>query len=289
MWFMQPLRPYTINVNGRLLMLDKPKVMGILNLSEDSFYSSVSAPTREKVFSRVEKILSEGTDIIDVGACSTRPGSTGVTLEEEMQALRMALPIIRELSPEAVVSVDTYRADVAAMCVEEYGVSMINDISAGEMDKRMFDTIARLRVPYIMMHMQGTPDTMQVNPHYTDVVDEVVTYLARRSNELHDRGVADVIVDPGFGFGKTLEHNYQLMSRLEEFHLLEMPLLVGISRKSMIYSLLNITPEDSLNGTTVLNTIALMKGAHILRVHDVKACRESVDMMEKLRENCLYE
>lgn len=286
---MQPLRPYTINVNGRLLMLDKPKVMGILNLSEDSFYSSVSAPTREKVFSRVEKILSEGTDIIDVGACSTRPGSTGVTLEEEMQALRMALPIIRELSPEAVVSVDTYRADVAAMCVEEYGVSMINDISAGEMDKRMFDTIARLRVPYIMMHMQGTPDTMQVNPHYTDVVDEVVTYLARRSNELHDRGVADVIVDPGFGFGKTLEHNYQLMSRLEEFHLLEMPLLVGVSRKSMIYSLLNTTPEDSLNGTTVLNTIALMKGAHILRVHDVKACRESVDMMEKLRENCLYE
>lgn len=286
---MQPLRPYTINVNGRLLMLDKPKVMGILNLSEDSFYSSVSAPTREKVFSRVEKILSEGTDIIDVGACSTRPGSTGVTLEEEMQALRMALPIIRELSPEAVVSVDTYRADVAAMCVEEYGVSMINDISAGEMDKRMFETIARLRVPYIMMHMQGTPGTMQVNPHYTDVVDEVVTYLARRSNELHDRGVADVIVDPGFGFGKTLEHNYQLMSRLEEFHLLEMPLLVGISRKSMIYSLLNTTPEDSLNGTTVLNTIALMKGAHILRVHDVKACRESVDMMEKLRENCLYE
>lgn len=286
---MQPLRPYTINVNGRLLMLDKPKVMGILNLSEDSFYASVSAPTREKVFSRVEKILSEGTDIIDVGACSTRPGSTGVTLEEEMQALRMALPIIRELSPEAVVSVDTYRADVAAMCVEEYGVSMINDISAGEMDKRMFDTIARLRVPYIMMHMQGTPGTMQVNPHYTDVVDEVVTYLARRSNELHDRGVADVIVDPGFGFGKTLEHNYQLMSRLEEFHLLEMPLLVGISRKSMIYSLLNTTPEDSLNGTTVLNTIALMKGAHILRVHDVKACRESVDMMEKLRENCLYE
>ena len=286
---MQPLRPYSINVNGRLLMLDKPKVMGILNLSEDSFYASVSAPTREKVFSRVEKILSEGTDIIDVGACSTRPGSTGVTIEEEMQALRMALPIIRELSPEAVVSVDTYRTDVAAMCVEEYGVSMINDISAGEMDKRMFDTIARLRVPYIMMHMQGTPDTMQVNPHYTDVVDEVVTYLARRSNELHDRGVADVIVDPGFGFGKTLEHNYQLMSRLEEFHLLEMPLLVGVSRKSMIYRLLDTTPEDSLNGTTVLNTIALMKGAHILRVHDVKACRECVDMMEKLRENCLYE
>ncbi|MBR4845632.1 MAG: dihydropteroate synthase, partial [Bacteroidaceae bacterium] len=192
---MQPLRPYTINVNGRLLLLDKPKVMGILNLSEDSFYASVSAPTREKVFSRVEKILSEGTDIIDVGACSTRPGSTGVTMEEEMQALRMALPIIRELSPEAVVSVDTYRADVATMCVEEYGVSMINDISAGEMDNRMFDTIARLRVPYIIMHMQGTPDTMQVNPQYTDVVDEVVTYLARRANELHDRGVADVIID----------------------------------------------------------------------------------------------
>ena len=286
---MQSLRPYTINVNGRLMQLDKPKVMGILNLSEDSFYASVSAPTREKVFSRVEKILSEGADIIDVGACSTRPGSSGVTLEEEMQALRMALPIIRELSPEAVVSVDTYRADVAAMCVEEYGVSMINDISAGEMDNRMFGTIARLRVPYIIMHMQGTPDTMQVNPQYTDVVDEVVTYLARRANELHDRGVADVIIDPGFGFGKTLEHNYQLMSRLEELHLLEMPLLVGISRKSMIYRLLDTTPEHSLNGTTVLNTVALMKGTHILRVHDVKACRECIQMVDKLRENSLHD
>ena len=286
---MQSLRPYTINVNGRLMQLDKPKVMGILNLSEDSFYASVSAPTREKVFSRVEKILSEGADIIDVGACSTRPGSSGVTLEKEMQALRMALPIIRELSPEAVVSVDTYRADVAAMCVEEYGVSMINDISAGEIDNRMFDTIARLRVPYIIMHMQGTPDTMQVNPQYTDVVDEVVTYLARRANELHDRGVADVIIDPGFGFGKTLEHNYQLMSRLEELHLLEMPLLVGISRKSMIYRLLDTTPEHSLNGTTALNTVVLMKGAHILRVHDVKACRECIQMVEKLRENSLHD
>ncbi|MBR3895928.1 MAG: dihydropteroate synthase [Bacteroidaceae bacterium] len=280
---MQPLKHYTINVNGRLLSLDKPKVMGILNLSEDSFYAPSSAPTREKVFSRLEKILSEGTDMIDVGACSTRPGSTGVTMEEEMQALRMALLIIRERAPEAIVSVDTYRADVATMCVEEYGVSMINDISAGEMDNRMFDTIARLRVPYVMMHMQGVPATMQVNPQYNDVVDDVVTYLARRAGELRDRGVADVIVDPGFGFGKTLEHNYELMSRLEELHLLEMPLLVGVSRKSMVYSLLDTTPEDSLEGTTALNTIALMKGAHILRVHDVKACRQCVEIVDKLR------
>lgn len=282
---MQPFIPYTINVNGRLLMLDEPKVMGILNLSEDSFYASVSAPTREKVFSRVEKILAEGADIIDVGACSTRPGSHGVTLEEEMRLLRMALPIVRELSPEAVISADTYRADVATMCVEEYGVSMINDISAGEMDNRMFDAIARLRVPYIIMHMQGTPDTMQVNPQYTDVVDDVVRYLARRVNELHDRGVADVIVDPGFGFGKTLEHNYQLMSRLEELHLLESPLLVGVSRKSMVYRQLGVTPDEALNGTTALNTVALMKGAHILRVHDVKACRECIQIVEKLKEN----
>lgn len=285
MRFMQPFIPYTINVNGRLLMLDEPKVMGILNLSEDSFYASVSAPTREKVFSRVEKILAEGADIIDVGACSTRPGSHGVTLEEEMRLLRMALPIVRELSPEAVISADTYRADVATMCVEEYGVSMINDISAGEMDNRMFDAIARLRVPYIIMHMQGTPDTMQVNPQYTDVVDDVVRYLARRVNELHDRGVADVIVDPGFGFGKTLEHNYQLMSRLEELHLLESPLLVGVSRKSMVYRQLGVTPDEALNGTTALNTVALMKGAHILRVHDVKACRECIQIVEKLKEN----
>ena len=283
MSFMRPLVPYTINVHGRLLQLDKPKVMGILNLSEESFYASVSAPTREKVFSRVGKMLAEGTDMIDVGACSTRPSSTGVTVEEEMQALRMALPIVRELAPETVISVDTYRADVATMCVEEYGVDVINDISAGEMDARMFDTIARLRVPYIMMHMQGVPENMQHNPCYADVVDEVLAYLARRANELRDRGVADVIADPGFGFGKTLEHNYQLMSRLEELHTLGMPLLVGISRKSMIYRLLGVTPDEALNGTTALNTVALMKGAHILRVHDVKACRQCIDVVDKLR------
>jgi dihydropteroate synthase len=206
-------------------------------------------------------------------------------MQEEMQALRMALSIIRERAPEAIVSVDTYRADVATMCVEDYGVSMINDISAGEMDNRMFDTIARLRVPYVMMHMQGVPATMQTNPQYNDVVDDVVTYLARRAGELRDKGVADVIVDPGFGFGKTLEHNYELMSRLEELHLLEMPLLVGISRKSMVYRLLGVTPEEALNGTTALNTVALMKGAHILRVHDVKACRQCIDIVDKLRNN----
>lgn len=280
---MHPLKSYTINVNGCLTPLDTPKVMGILNLSEDSFYAPSSAQTRERVLSRLDKMLSEGADIIDVGACSTRPGSIGVTLEEEMQALRMALPVIREQAPDVVVSVDTFRADVATMCVEEYGVSIINDISAGEMDNRMFDTIARLRVPYIIMHMQGTPATMQQNPQYEDVVHDVLTFLSRRADELHDKGVADVIVDPGFGFGKTLEHNYQLMERLDEFHLLDMPLLVGVSRKSMIYKLLGSTPDDSLNGTTVLNTIALMKGAHILRVHDVKACRECIDVVEKLR------
>lgn len=286
---MHPLIPYTMNVSGRLLQLDKPKVMGILNLSEESFYATISAPTREKVFSRVEKILAEGTDMIDVGACSTRPGYAGVTQEEEMHALRMALPIVRELAPDVVLSVDTYRADVAAMCVEEYGVDVINDISAGEMDARMFDTVARLRVPYIMMHMQGRPDTMQDNPRYVDVVDEVLAYLARRGNELRDRGVADVIADPGFGFGKTLEHNYQLMSRLEELHTLGMPLLVGISRKSMIYRLLDTTPDEALNGTTALNTVALMKGAHILRVHDVKACRECMQIVETLRGNDLHD
>lgn len=286
---MHPLIPYTMNVSGRLLQLDKPKVMGILNLSEESFYATISAPTREKVFSRVEKILAEGTDMIDVGACSTRPGYAGVTQEEEMHALRMALPIVRELAPDVVLSVDTYRADVAAMCVEEYGVDVINDISAGEMDARMFDTVARLRVPYIMMHMQGRPDTMQDNPRYVDVVDEVLAYLARRGNELRDRGVADVIADPGFGFGKTLEHNYQLMSRLEELHTLGMPLLVGISRKSMIYRLLDTTPGEALNGTTALNTVALMKGAHILRVHDVKACRECMQIVETLRGNDLHD
>lgn len=276
---MELWKSYTMNLNGRLVVLDRPLVMGILNLTPDSFYALSRKQSEEEIAERVAQLVAEGADIIDVGACSSRPGAEDVPMEEEMTRLRHGLKLLRQVAPEAVVSVDTYRADVAAMCVEEYGVSIINDIAAGQMDNRMFDTVARLRVPYILTHMQGTPDTMQAAPQYENVVHEVLKSLAAYMKDLHERGVADVIIDPGFGFGKTLEHNYQLMNRLEEFHLLNAPLLVGISRKSMIYNLLKTNPAEALNGTTVLNTIALMKGAHILRVHDVKACRECVDIV----------
>ncbi len=280
---MELLKSYTINLNSRLTVLDKPQVMGILNLTPDSFYAMSRKQTENDVATRVAQLMAEGADIIDVGACSSRPGADNVSAEEEMERLRRGLDILRQVAPEAVVSVDTYRADVAAMCVEEYGVAMINDISAGQLDERMFDTVARLRVPYVLTHMQGTPETMQASPQYVDVVHDVLRFLAARAEILHEKGVPDVVIDPGFGFGKTLEHNYQLMDRLEEFHLLELPLLVGISRKSMIYRLLDVTPDEALNGTTALNMVALMKGAHILRVHDVKACRECIQIVDKLR------
>lgn len=284
---MTPFRTYTMNVGGHLLTLDRPMVMGILNLTPDSFYSDSRKQTDEEIRTRVEQLLTEGADMIDVGAYSSRPGADDVSVEEEMRRLRHGLGILREAAPGAVVSVDTFRADVAAMCVEEYGVAVVNDISAGEWDNRMARTVARLRVPYIIMHAQGTPQTMQLAPRYDDVEHEVLTALARRVDDLHGMGIADIIVDPGFGFGKTLEHNYRLMERLGQFHLLECPLLVGVSRKSMVCKLLGITPDESLNGTTALHTVALMKGAHILRVHDVEACRQCVGIVSKLRESSL--
>ena len=202
-----------------------------------------------------------------------------------MARLRRGLTALRRVAPEAVVSVDTFRADVARMCVEEYGVAIINDIAAGEMDPEMFATVAQLGVPYVMMHMQGTPQNMQLNPHYDNLMKEVMTYFAEKVDCLRQMGAKDLILDPGFGFGKTLDHNYELLSHMEEFAEFGLPLLVGISRKSMIYRLLDITPQESLNGTTVLNTIALLKGAHILRVHDVKPAVEAVKMVGKTQAN----
>lgn len=281
---MTPFRTCTINVNGHLLMLDRPMVMGILNITPDSFYSGSRKQTEEDIRNRVEQLVSEGADLIDVGAYSSRPGADDVSVEEEMARLRHGLGLLRKVAPDAIVSVDTFRADVAAMCVEEYGVSVVNDISAGDLDERMAETVARLRVPYIIMHMQGTPQTMQQETKYGDVLHDVLASLARRVGELHDKGIPDIIIDPGFGFGKTLEQNYRLMEHLEKFHLLDSPLLVGVSRKSMVYRLLGVTPEEALNGTTSLHTVALMKGAHILRVHDVEACRQCVEIVNKLRE-----
>ncbi len=274
-----------INVNGSLLDLSQPRVMGILNVTPDSFYAGSRMQTESEIARRVKQIVSEGATIIDIGAYSSRPNADNVSAREEMERLRMGLKILFEIQPDAVVSVDTFRADVARMCVEEYGVAIINDIAAGEMDADMFHTVAALNVPYIMMHMQGTPQNMQQHPHYDNLLKEVFLYFARKVQQLRDLGVKDIILDPGFGFGKTMEHNYELLSRLEEFRIFELPLLVGVSRKSMIYRLLDITPQEALNGTTVLDTICLLKGADILRVHDVKEAVETVRIVQAMRNN----
>lgn len=275
---------YTIQVNGQLMDLSVPKIMGILNVTPDSFYAGSRKNDEQEIAGRVRQIINEGGDIIDIGAYSTRPGAAFVSQEEEMSRIRKGLAILRKEAPDAIVSVDTFRADVAAMCVEEYGVGLINDIAAGEMDERMFETIIRLNVPYIMMHMKGTPQNMQKAPQYDDLRKEIILYFAKKIETLASQGVKDIIVDPGFGFGKTLAHNYELLKHLEDFKMLDRPVLVGVSRKSMIYKLLDSTPDDALNGTTVINTIALTKGAQILRVHDVKACAEAVKIFNMMNE-----
>ena len=272
-----------INVKGQLMDLSEPRVMGILNVTPDSFYSESRLQTVEKIAARVVEIVNEGADFIDIGAYSSRPNADHVSLEEEMNRLRMGLEVITDVCPSIPISVDTFRADAARMCVEEYGVAIINDIAAGEMDADMFRTVAELNVPYIMMHMQGTPQNMQQHPHYDNLLKEVFLYFAQKVQQLRDMGMKDIILDPGFGFGKTLEHNYGLMGCLEDFALFDLPVLVGISRKSMIYKLLDGTPENALNGTTVLNTIALMKGADILRVHDVKEAVEAVRIVRQMK------
>lgn len=272
----------TINIGGRLLSFDRPMVMGILNVTPDSFFATSRCRGEEEIRQRVCRMRCEGAAMVDIGAYSSRPGAEDVALEEELRRLLPAISIVREEWPDAVVSVDTFRAEVARRAIEA-GADMINDISGGKMDKEMFQTIADLHVPYVLTHMQGTPQNMQSAPSYENLMCEVFRSLGERVELLHEMGVADVIVDPGFGFGKTLEQNYEMMARLGEFRLLESPILVGVSRKSMIYRLLESTPEQSLNGTTVLNTIALMNGADILRVHDVREAVEAV----KIYQQCL--
>ena len=293
-----------ININGQLMDLSHPQVMGILNVTPDSFYAQSRQQTEEGILSRVHQILEEGGNIIDIGAYSSRPNADHISTEEETKRLRHALSLIIREYPQAVLSVDTFRADIARMCVEEYGVAIINDISAGNMDAQMFSTIARLGVPYILMHMQGTPQNMQQHPHYEHIVQEVLYYFSEKVQQLRDLGAKDLILDSGFGFGKTfdlgakdlildsgfgfgktLEHNYELLNQLEEFQIFNLPLLVGVSRKSMIYKLLGGGPEDALNGTTAIHAISLQKGANILRVHDVKAATEVVRIMAAMQKN----
>lgn len=280
---MNVTKNYTLNIGGRLFALDGVQVMGILNATPDSFYSGSRMLTDpdpgrqyEVMCQRVRQITDEGGTMIDVGACSTRPGAPAVSAQEEIERLTPALKACREVAPGVPVSVDTYRADVAQWAVEEGGAHIINDISGGEMDRQMFRTVARLHVPYILMHMQGTPEVMQQDPTYDDVTHDVILYLARRAQMLREMGVNDIIADPGFGFGKTVAHNYQMMQQLPCFAELDMPLLVGISRKSMIYRLTDGTPETALPGTAALNLWSCLNGAHILRVHDVQAATDIV-------------
>ncbi len=272
-----------IHVNGRLMDLSRPQVMGIINVTPDSFYAGSRTQTEMALARRVEQVVAEGASILDIGGYSSRPGAADVSPEEEMARLRRGLEVIRRVHPEAVVSVDTFRASVARQCVEEYGVALINDISGGEMDAEMFPTVAALGVPYVLMHMQGTPQTMQQAPHYDHLLRDVFLYFARKVQQLRDLGAKDIILDPGFGFGKTMEDNYALLAHLDEFGIFGLPLLVGVSRKSMITRLLGITPDDALNGTTVINTLCLTKGAHILRVHDVRQAVEAVRLVQAMQ------
>lgn len=269
---------YTLNCKGRLLVLEKPVVMGILNITPDSFYSG-SRIDQKDVVKKAGQMIAEGATIIDIGGQSTRPGSDRLTAQEELDRVLPAINSIRQNYPGVFLSIDTYHATVAKETVAA-GVDMVNDISAGDMDADMLSTVASLNVPFIAMHMQGTPDTMQDKPMYENVATEVVEYFIQKTTACKEAGINDLIIDPGFGFGKTITHNFQLLKQLEVLQIFHVPVLAGLSRKSTIWKTLQITPEEALNGTTVLNTIALTKGAAILRVHDVKEAVEAVKLYE---------
>ena len=269
------MQPFTLNLRGRIVSIGRPQIMGIVNVTPDSFYAGSRNVDALSVARRVEKMIEDGADWLDIGAYSSRPGAAEVTPREEMERLRTGMKALREVAPEIPVSVDTFRAGVARMAVEELGVDVVNDISGGTLDPDMFAAVARLRVPYILMHMRGTPSTMQTLTEYDDVTADVITDLQRKLADLRMAGVADVIVDPGFGFAKTIGQNYTLMRELDKFALLGCPLLVGVSRKSMIYRLTGKTPDESLPGTIALGAIALERGAAFLRVHDVAEAVET--------------
>ena len=276
----------TINCRGRLIDLNRPKVMAIVNVTPDSFYSGSRCPSTDEALARAEEALAQGADILDLGAYSTRPGAAEVPAEEEWQRLQPVVTELRRRHPPVVISIDTFRSSVAERAVEA-GADIINDVSGGTLDDQMFATVARLQVPYVLMHMRGTPATMQQHTNYNNLVADVISELSRPLRRLTDMGVHDVIIDPGFGFAKTLEQNYELFAHLAEFSIFDRPVLVGISRKSMIYKLFGITPEQSLSATTALNMLALQGGASILRVHDVPEAVQVVKMWEMMNQNCV--
>ena len=271
-----------INCNGKLIDLSTPKVMGILNVTPNSFYDGGKHKEINSIIHQVDKMLSEGADFIDIGAYSSKPSAEFVSEEEEIKRLVPIVKSLVETFPNIILSVDTFRAQVAKASVEN-GVAMVNDIAAGLLDEKMLETVAELKVPYIMMHMRGNPQTMQSLTDYSDIVKEMIFYFSERIQKARSFGISDIIIDPGFGFAKTLEQNYEVLHKMELFSMLELPILAGISRKSMIYKVLEKTPQEALNGTSVLNTIALQKGAKILRVHDVKEAVECIKLVSKLK------
>lgn len=279
--------PYSINLSGKLIELNEPCVMGILNVTPDSFYSGSRYMERDSISRRVEQIVNDGGAIIDIGGYSSRPGASEVSENEEIDRVAEALAITRAIAPEMIVSIDTFRSSVVRECKRSFGDFIVNDISGGNLDDEMFSTVAELRLPYILMHMRGNPRDMQSFTDYSTegILTDIITDLAKKVSRLNLLGVNDIIIDPGFGFSKTLAQNYFLMSHLEEFHILHAPLLVGISRKSMIYKALGVTPEESLTGTTALHTVALQKGTHIIRAHDVKEARECIKICQSLYNN----
>lgn len=276
-------RKNSINLNGQLLDLSQPVVMGIINVTPDSFFDGGKYKTEKKVVKRAEEILEQGGAVIDIGAVSTKPGSEGISTKDEIERLLPAVKAVKKEFPNAFISIDTYRSWVALKVIEECGPCMVNDVSGGNFDDHMFETIGKLGVPYVLMHMQGTPLKMQQNPEYEDIIRDISMFFTEQVKKLTKAGVKDVIIDPGFGFGKNLEHNYELLNRLDSFKVFQLPLMVGVSRKSMICKLLNSSPENALNGTSVVNTLVLMGGADILRVHDVSEAVEAVRILTMVR------
>jgi dihydropteroate synthase len=276
-------KPKYINIGGKLLDLGVPRVMGIMNITPDSFYEGSRISSDEDVLKVAASMINDGADILDVGGYSSRPYAAVVSPEEEKKRVLGAITLISRNFPGAVISIDTFRSEIAFEAVKQCGAHIINDISGGEADDKMFSLVRELNVPYIMMHMQGNPETMQVNPVYEDIVPEILKWFGSRIVALQYAGVKDIILDPGIGFGKTIKHNFEILRKLSDFAVTGLPLLVGFSRKSMISSTLAITSNEALNGTTVLNTIALMGGADIIRVHDVKEAKEAVKLVERLK------
>lgn len=273
----------SLNCRGQLIALNSPLIMGILNITPDSFYAGSRITEPGKILEVAAEMIDQGADLLDIGASSSRPGAREIPVKEEMKRLETALKVVRKEFPNLLLSVDTYRSEIARRVVEDFGVNMINDISGGGMDREMFPVVADLQVPYILMHMRGRPENMQKHTVYNDVVREVIRDLSGKVGRLNRMGVNDIIIDPGFGFAKNVEQNFKLLNRLEAFRIFLQPLMVGLSRKSMIYRTLDTGPEDALNGSTVLHTIALMKGADILRVHDVREAREAVMLVQKMQ------